>query len=888
MVYTQILGFYLSQTRSPHQGSIPTRYWQQQSPLPQHEAASLKTTALPWQAPPINTVQDTTFLSAILSKTFQQLRRLLYVLIVDDPSGPKLPVLNSSRESAPSIATELMASGITPSRSRQWKRSKMAWWKSPEWTELLEINRELLKEPAEAVDQDTIQPFAEAFKTKYRRCGVDNGSSCCDSCAVEWLGKVEDCCELANRGVFVVYCSFASASGSAYPPRSAIADFFYDSAVTLLSSGPLLVSQSRFMLFCMDYFESCIDTAVEMKMEPEAFLQEVMLGDTFWSTVKEKIRNRKGVREKLSSILEPGLLKKSFNVWGEWEQKVTLGRDTRIMKKLQGLQNPESGILKVLFVMDEARWFAQSQDPTAFEAFIPARRAARILPNTGGACVLFMDTNGRRTNFAPPSEAHPSHRVYGLGVSVPHPLYCTFVAHSPPQTSSLTVAELKEPGRLFAYGRPLWRALYEKLDADRVLTMAVDKLLGGTGKRAKLQEGEVSTAAKLAVLGSRVCLDINPQATIISRMVASHLLSVVSISDDRHRVWTDWTFEPTVAAAAALVLRTKPMPTTSGWKICLQELEQSLLRGWIDIGYKEELVAQLLLLLAVDRLEKHVFDCFTLEELCGSLCGKTLSSQLLDKWWIFKAKFLCLQFRKVDIPIGGLPAEHLFELGKAGTGIILNEGTLGTDLVLVGFRGNIFKVKLRKTLGDINVLAAKCSTEFSGIAPGFPYVTLILNVAAEVENGERTAVLSRSDVKKRILDMTPKSRSMATALKNVFPECQEVALWEEKHGALEGEDKPCTAVTRAWTQYFSGNSDLQKVIVVEGLKAFSDAKEVECIVKHSLSSTKGMRRLEQQSQKSLAERMFSHLGKTKLPLQKSNKEAQKEAKKGTCENVRMV
>ncbi|EFJ12279.1 hypothetical protein SELMODRAFT_425584 [Selaginella moellendorffii] len=797
------------------------------------------------------------------------------------------------------------------------KRDELQRKREEIYRELLEINRELLKEP---VDQDTIQPFAEAFKTKYRRCGVDNVGLLhfeLEAVSKDWCngharvapvvtlvqssgwGKSRTVCELANRGVFVVYCSFASASGSAYPPRSAIADFFYDSAVTLLSSGPLLVSQSRFMLFCMDYFESCIDTAVEMKMEPEAFLQEVMLGDTFWSIVKEKIRNRKGVREKLSSILEPGLLK-SFNVWGEWEQKATLGRDTRIMKKLQGLQNPESGILKVLFVMDEARWFAQSQDPTAFEAFIPARRAARVLPNTGGACLLFMDTNGRRTNFAPPSEAHPSDRVYGLGVSVPHPLYCMFVAHSPPQTSSLTVAELKEPGRLFAYGRPLWRALYEKLDADRVLTMAVDKLLGGTGKRAKLQEGEVSTAAKLAVLSSRVCLDINPQATIISRMVASHLLSVVSISDDRHRVWTDWMFEPTVAAAAALVLRTKPMPTTSGWKICLQELEQSLLRGWIDIGYKGELVAQLLLLLAVDRLEKHVFDCFTLEELCGSLCRKTLSSQLLNKWWIFKAKFLCLQFRKVDIPIGGLPAEHLFELGKAGTGIILNEGTLGTDLVLVGFRGNIFKVstmvliliqvKLRKSLGDINVLAAKCSTEFSGIAPGFPYVTLILNVAAEVENGKRTTVLSGSDVKKRILDMTPKSRSMATALKNVFPECQEVALWEEKHGALEGEDKPCTAATRAWTQYFSGNSDLQKVIVVEGLKAFSDAKEVECIVKHSLSSTKGMRRLEQQSQKSLAERMFSHLGKTKLPLQKSNKEAQKEAKKGTltCENVRMV
>ncbi|EFJ21756.1 hypothetical protein SELMODRAFT_417223 [Selaginella moellendorffii] len=225
---------------------------------------------------------------------------------------------------------ELMVSGITPSRSRQWKRSKMAWWKSPKWTVqwkggvmFMAYSSMIVAEEArrreETGSKNTkvmcscvssslfyIDLISFSVQADVRQIGEGLLHFELEAVSKDWCnghariapvvtlvqssgwGKSRTVCELANRGVFVVYCSFASASGSTYPPRSAIADFFYDSAVMLLSSGPLLVSQSRFMLFCMDYFESCIDTAMEMKMEPEAFLQEVMLEDNFWGTVKEK------------------------------------------------------------------------------------------------------------------------------------------------------------------------------------------------------------------------------------------------------------------------------------------------------------------------------------------------------------------------------------------------------------------------------------------------------------------------------------------------------------------------------------------------------------------------------------------------------------------------
>ncbi|XP_024516310.1 uncharacterized protein LOC9662561 [Selaginella moellendorffii] len=649
-------------------------------------------------------------------------------------------------------------------------------------------------------------------------------------------GKSRTTCELATRGVFVVYCSFASPSGSAYPPRSAIADFFYDSAVTLLSSGPLLVSQSRFMLFCMDYFESCIDTAVETKLEPEAFLKELMLGARVWNIVRDKINGRKHDREKLSRKLEPVLLRlhgKESNVWDEWEDLLLLARRrTKIRNKLKDFPASPSGKLQVLFVMDEARW----------------TRATRVLPDTGAVAAIFIDTCSSIIKSLAP--------------------------RSPPETGSLSLDHVTDSGRLFAYGRPLWAAMY-KACGSRVQVLAVEKLLGGTGTSNKFHHnGTISIEAKLAVLCSRVCIDINPQASIVSRMVASHLLTVESISDDRERVWTDWAVEPAVAAAAALVLRRQPInePKASGWKICLEELQEGLQKGWIDAGCKAELVARLLLLLAVDRLEKHVFDCFTLEELCGSLCGKTLlciEDVSQRKSWekVAKAKFLCLQFKRLDIPPKELTKEQMFALGKAGVGIICPKG--GVDMILVGFTGDTFsletmtlvllKVSLWGQPLKLDVEFAKCSREFSGIAPELqvPYASLFLNL------GDMPGSVSfrrGKAVKEVLLNTRPANASMALALKEVFPQCRGVRLWEKNKGELFKQGNSY----EAWKAYFKGCFKLQNVVAIQGLKAFLDAKRVEDLLKFSLRSTKGMRMLEQRSQERCSKRMYCFVGKCKV------------------------
>ncbi|EFJ20321.1 hypothetical protein SELMODRAFT_418134 [Selaginella moellendorffii] len=440
-------------------------------------------------------------------------------------------------------------------------------------------------------------------------------------------GKSRTTCELANLGVFVIYCSFAS-SGTAYPPRSAFADFFYTNGVKLLSSGPTLLSQSRFMLFCIDYFVSCIEallqlTSGEDPMDAKKFLNDLMVGENFWGLVQAKMEIGNEAREEFAKRLDVGLKEKpgeNTNIWGIWE-------------------TPAKGKLKVLFVMDEARWFASHADPTTVAAFVPARRASRVLPESGSVSVMFTDTDGRLNNFAPPNKASglrfSSDRVAAAGMLVAHPAYCFFLADLPSheQTGDLLLAEVEDLGRLCGYGRPLWQALVKaSASAGDVLLLAADKLLGGTGSFNKFlfEGGGLSDEASLATLGCRVCININPHATIITDMVASHLLSVMSISDDRTLVWTHWATEPLVAAAAAQVLRAQGKIGRTGWKECLEALVTGMKRGWVDRGYRGELVARVLLLLAVDSLGRNSWKCFTFDELCHGLSGKSLSDLIRE------------------------------------------------------------------------------------------------------------------------------------------------------------------------------------------------------------------------------------------------------------------
>ncbi|EFJ04223.1 hypothetical protein SELMODRAFT_432612 [Selaginella moellendorffii] len=159
------------------------------------------------------------------------------------------------------------------------------------------------------------------------------------------------------------------------------------------------------------------------------------------------------------------------------------------------------------------------------------------------------------------------------------------------QTGDLLLAEVEDLGRLCGYGRPLWQALVKaSASAEDVYHMRLVWL---------------HWAAEYASTSIRM-----PQLSLI---------------------WlqTHWATEPLVAAAAAHVLRAQGKVGT-GWKECLEALVTGMKRGWVDRGYRGELVARVLLLLAVDSLGRNSWKCFTFDELCHGLSGKSLSDLIRE------------------------------------------------------------------------------------------------------------------------------------------------------------------------------------------------------------------------------------------------------------------
>ncbi|EFJ08754.1 hypothetical protein SELMODRAFT_428640 [Selaginella moellendorffii] len=206
---------------------------------------------------------------------------------------------------------------------------------------------------------------------------------------------------------------------------------------------------------------------------------------------------------------------------------------------------------------------------------------------------MFTDTNGRLNNFVPANKADSSDRVAAAGMLFAHPAYCFCLADLPSdeQTGDLLLAEVEDLGRLCGYGRPLWQALVKaSTSAEDVYHMRLVWL---------------HWAAEYASTSIRM-----PQLSLI---------------------WlqTHWATEPLVAAAAAHVLRAQGKVGT-GWKECLEALVTGMKRGWVDRGYRGELVARVLLLLAVDSLGRNSWKCFTFDELCHGLSGKSLSDLIRE------------------------------------------------------------------------------------------------------------------------------------------------------------------------------------------------------------------------------------------------------------------
>uniref|UniRef100_A0A1D1ZLT8 Serum albumin n=1 Tax=Anthurium amnicola TaxID=1678845 RepID=A0A1D1ZLT8_9ARAE len=285
--------------------------------------------------------------------------------------------------------------------------------------------------------------------------------------------------------------------------------------------------------------------------------------------------------------------------WKKVDQKdANLGMD-----RFPFTENPDNQI-KILLCIDEARSLIDSVQDDGCTQFRLFRRAMRHI-GWNGFFVLFLDTLSKISNFTPPSSADPSARKDDLGFELFHP-FIRLTTMDIFEGKAEDLAGTSEEGQivqLARLGRPL---IYSYFDVKRkssstevalrgLVSLLQIKLFGGVNA-FKDSKKKMSSIAILSVL---VCLDISPQSKIASDLVASHMATCVAVSRDRERLLVRYPSEPLLAEAALSAI------TNNDTLVCvLQKFNEMLKKGFVDAGPRGEVVARIILVLAVRSIQE--------------------------------------------------------------------------------------------------------------------------------------------------------------------------------------------------------------------------------------------------------------------------------------------
>ncbi|MCO5596518.1 hypothetical protein L7F22_050581 [Adiantum nelumboides] len=661
-------------------------------------------------------------------------------------------------------------------------------------------------------------------------------------------GKSRLVCELWKKDVWVVYCSFAAGSG--YPKKSWIADWFFQQATEHLGISDSLEGQIMCMWFTVAYFSACIRMLVagvkEKSWNYEKFLLETREGSEYWQAVQEETNKR------LKDFLGGGVMTQSQGskelTWTTWEQEAKIKFLKFLPKDFIMVDNKKLG---VLFVFDEARHLVKNKQH--LNCFLPIRRATRATAQIGVA-VLFMDTSSEITNFSAPDWSDPSDRIAtGKAYMLAPPIWGPFSADisekdSLQLLSTRTCKDIARRHCAVKYGRPLWWATFRSaLDAlspgeentellmenafEVTYSLARDKLLGGAGKWDKVfVKGEdLTEEAAVSLLGAAIGVDVDPRSKLVSKLVASHLLSVLSVSPTRELVWTVWSTEPLVSMAAAEAC--KRLNESGRSRQLYSSLVDGLAAGWIDTGFTGELVAKIILLHAKSKGEPGF--C-TVDNFCKHLVGSSLS-ELIGRGLTDEEKKLANarlhfnSFRRIYKKLSDMTFDDFLKCAERGCAIQCVAGTWGVDLLMVAFTGSdddkltventtviYAQVKFKEKEDALNVAAAKASPHYAGlkVALKLPYLTLYMNVFDKV-GGARAYWVDSKDVSASVEACS--SKPIQNALKEIAREQNMADLMEvdlQKKGP-----RPAVKAWKAWLQARALN--LQTVVAVKGMEAFN-------------------------------------------------------------------
>lgn len=217
--------------------------------------------------------------------------------------------------------------------------------------------------------------------------------------------------------------------------------------------------------------------------------------------------------------------------------------------------------------LDEARCLvvrdtSDLDSPTRFRLF--RRALAKFRAPLPQVFAVFTDTLSRLTDFAPPVTEDPSGRHFGSTKETPAPKLLfepffelkSFDAFAPALPAAdadhAQLVQQLQPSVLYRYGRCAWGAYLDSgMSTEDLRNTAMRKLMCGAKTLGDLDRDKARRRfAELAILASRLCLEVVPGRGAAAELIGGHMAVCVGISKDRNYVFQAYPSEPVLADAA--------------------------------------------------------------------------------------------------------------------------------------------------------------------------------------------------------------------------------------------------------------------------------------------------------------------------------------------------
>ncbi|RIA93600.1 hypothetical protein C1645_735376 [Glomus cerebriforme] len=296
-----------------------------------------------------------------------------------------------------------------------------------------------------------------------------------------------------------------------------------------------------------------------------------------------------------------------------WKSAIKVANDTKISDDLISIRdNPgyleenfdNENEIKILLCIDEGRKLIQEiNDKLNISLFQCWKHALQKNKwRTKGLFSVILDTTLQLTNFSPALEYNTTIKTF----QEDRMLFKPFIYI--PTYDSLANNSGKFYSQAFSIGRPCWKAFrdefikevnYNDIKAEdyaweKVKLLAKIKLQGGTNN--SFINNEKNTFTSIAIFASFCSIDISSSVHFASNLIANHLGTFLSISQDRTKILVCYPSEPLVTEAAYELLDNN----------ILQLIAQSFSQGIVNLGKQDEIVGELILILTHQKLYKKL------------------------------------------------------------------------------------------------------------------------------------------------------------------------------------------------------------------------------------------------------------------------------------------